>query len=297
MTSLYKKGKEMAKTINAGRILYLNKGVWDSAKTYFHLDMVNYNNIVYVCRVASTTQRPLSASGQLSPDWDKFIEQTAVAKATSQLAGILIVDGKTIGVDSNGVLSAIGADGSLMSYDNSESLLLNNIAQDAIDEVFKYLEDHCDESVDDNAGAHGIRYKDDELQKYNTDMNVWEVIRTGHDLVNSQADLDALDDTTESVIEASLFKTLLDKAKLPRSIIHVKTTNPVYMTGSTEVKVEYIPAFSGLIDPYVNFKKYYFNNAGKVDIEVWSVGAYNLTVNGTTSQVRVPSAGAYIETF
>jgi hypothetical protein len=68
-------------TTNLGRIGLVSRGTW-SAGTYKNLDVVSYNNSLYICKVTTTTDAPT-----VSASWDLYVSDSgAAASATAAAA-------------------------------------------------------------------------------------------------------------------------------------------------------------------------------------------------------------------
>ena len=89
--------------VNAGRILILAKGPWDSLTHYDMLDLVTYDNIAYLARQESVGVNPSTDTSYTY--WQPF--GSAAQIATTTTPGIVMPDGTTITVDNTGLISAV----------------------------------------------------------------------------------------------------------------------------------------------------------------------------------------------
>jgi len=89
--------------VNAGRILILAKGPWDSLTHYDMLDLVTYDNIAYLARQESVGVNPSTDTSYTY--WQPF--GSAAQIATTTTPGIVMPDGTTITVDGTGLISAV----------------------------------------------------------------------------------------------------------------------------------------------------------------------------------------------
>lgn len=88
--------------VNAGRILIIAKGAWDSLTSYEQLDLVTRNDTAYLARQGSVGVDP--ATDTAMTYWQPF--GTAVKIATTSVPGIVMPDGTTITIDETGLITA-----------------------------------------------------------------------------------------------------------------------------------------------------------------------------------------------
>jgi hypothetical protein len=88
--------------VNAGRILIIAKGAWDSLTSYEQLDLVTRNDTAYLARQGSVGVDP--ATDTAMTYWQPF--GTAVKVATTSVPGIVMPDGTTITIDETGLITA-----------------------------------------------------------------------------------------------------------------------------------------------------------------------------------------------
>ena len=67
-------------TTNLGRIGLVSRGTW-SAGTYKNLDVVSYNNSLYICKVTTTTDAPT-----VTASWDLYVSDSGAAASASNAA-------------------------------------------------------------------------------------------------------------------------------------------------------------------------------------------------------------------
>lgn len=89
--------------VNAGRILILAKGAWNSSTNYSQLDLVSYNSIAYLARQASVGVNPSTDTQMLY--WMPF--GSAASIATTSTPGLVMPDGQTITVTNTGLIKAV----------------------------------------------------------------------------------------------------------------------------------------------------------------------------------------------
>lgn len=89
--------------VNAGRILILAKGPWDSLTHYEMLDLVTYDGIAYLARQESVGQNPKNDITYTY--WQPFGSAAQIATTTNP--GIVMPDGTTITVDASGLITAV----------------------------------------------------------------------------------------------------------------------------------------------------------------------------------------------
>ncbi len=104
--------------VNAGRILIIPKGDWDSLTTYDMLDLVAYNGVAYIARQTNVGQNPSSDVSMTY--WQPFGTASAIATTTS--AGLVMPDGDTILVDSTGLIN-VNIDNNTIVYDSVNGYL------------------------------------------------------------------------------------------------------------------------------------------------------------------------------
>lgn len=88
---------------NAGRILILAKGAWESLTNYVQLDLVTRNGIAYIARRASVGVDP--ALDVSYTNWMPF--GSAAEIATTVSPGLVMPDGTSITVSNTGLISAV----------------------------------------------------------------------------------------------------------------------------------------------------------------------------------------------
>ena len=116
--------------VNAGRILIITKGTWDSLVSYEQLDLVTYNQIAYIARQASVGVNP--ANDTAMTYWQPF--GSAASIATTAAPGLVMPDGDTIKIDNTGLIW-VELDASDVDYDGSVSGLSATDVKTAIDQA------------------------------------------------------------------------------------------------------------------------------------------------------------------
>lgn len=104
--------------VNAGRILIIPKGDWDSLTTYDMLDLVAYNGVAYISRQSNVGQNPSTDVSMTY--WQPFGTASAIATTTS--AGLVMPDGDTISVDGTGLIN-VNIDNNTIVYDSVNGYL------------------------------------------------------------------------------------------------------------------------------------------------------------------------------
>lgn len=104
----------------AGRVLILPKGDYDASVTYEFLDLVNHNSSSWLAKKASQGIEPSDANSEF---WQKF-------------GSSFTVDGETITIDENGVISAVGGTADKVTYENESVADVTNV-KEALDKVFE----------------------------------------------------------------------------------------------------------------------------------------------------------------
>lgn len=85
---------------NAGRVSLVPKGAYNSATTYYPLDLVSYGDASWLCRQVCVGITPTDAAGAY---WQHF--GAAVGIADIYTAGIVRPDGITVEITSDGTIS------------------------------------------------------------------------------------------------------------------------------------------------------------------------------------------------
>lgn len=116
--------------VNAGRILIITKGTWDSLVSYEQLDLVTYNQIAYIARQASVGVNPANDTSMTY--WQPF--GSAASIATTAAPGLVMPDGDTIKIDATGLIW-VELDADAVDYDGSSSRLSATDVQNAIDQA------------------------------------------------------------------------------------------------------------------------------------------------------------------
>ena len=116
----------------AGRVAIVPKGDWSADATYKRLDAVTYNNTLYFAK----KEVPAGTATSNTEYWSKSIVGGAGAIATTEDAGIVKPDGKSMSVDESGPLS-INLDGTTITLDEAKNVIkLADTLKDAINGAF-----------------------------------------------------------------------------------------------------------------------------------------------------------------
>ena len=102
----------------AGRVAIVPKGDWSADVTYKRLDAVTYNNTLYFAK----KEVPAGTATSNTEYWSKSIVGGAGAIATTEEAGIVKPDGKSMSVDESGTLS-INLDGTTITLDEAKNVI------------------------------------------------------------------------------------------------------------------------------------------------------------------------------
>lgn len=116
----------------AGRVAIVPKGDWSADATYKRLDAVTYNNTLYFAK----KDVPAGTVTSNTEYWSKSIVGGASAIATTEDAGVVKPDGKSMSVDESGTLS-INLDGTTITLDEAKNVIkLADTLKDKIDGAF-----------------------------------------------------------------------------------------------------------------------------------------------------------------
>lgn len=102
----------------AGRVAIVPKGDWSADATYKRLDAVTYNNTLYFAK----KEVPAGTATSNTEYWSKSIVGGVGAIATTDEAGIVKPDGKSMSVDESGTLS-INLDGTTITLDEAKNVI------------------------------------------------------------------------------------------------------------------------------------------------------------------------------
>lgn len=102
----------------AGRVAIVPKGDWSANATYKRLDAVTYNNTLYFAK----KEVPAGTATSNTEYWSKSIVGGAGAIATTEEAGIVKPDGKSMSVDESGTLS-VNLDGTTITLDEAKNVI------------------------------------------------------------------------------------------------------------------------------------------------------------------------------
>ena len=102
----------------AGRVAIVPKGDWSADVTYKRLDAVTHNNTLYFAK----KNVPAGTVTSNTEYWSKSIAGGASAIATTEDAGVVKPDGKSMSVDESGTLS-INLDGTTITLDEAKNVI------------------------------------------------------------------------------------------------------------------------------------------------------------------------------
>ena len=102
----------------AGRVAIVPKGDWIADATYKRLDAVTYNNTLYFAK----KEVPAGTATSNTEYWSKSIVGSASSIATTEDAGVVKPDGKSMSVDESGTLS-INLDGTTITLDEAKNVI------------------------------------------------------------------------------------------------------------------------------------------------------------------------------
>ena len=102
----------------AGRVAIVPKGDWSADATYKRLDAVTYNNTLYFAK----KEVPAGTATSNTEYWSKSIVGGASAIATTEDAGVVKPDGKSMSVDESGTLR-INLDGTTITLDEAKNVI------------------------------------------------------------------------------------------------------------------------------------------------------------------------------
>lgn len=102
----------------AGRVAIVPKGDWSADATYKRLDAVTYNNTLYFAK----KEVPVGTATSNTEYWSKSVVGSASAIATTEDAGVVKPDGKSMSVDESGTLS-INLDGTTITLDEAKNVI------------------------------------------------------------------------------------------------------------------------------------------------------------------------------
>nr|DAW61224.1 MAG TPA: hypothetical protein [Caudoviricetes sp.] len=116
----------------AGRVAIVPNGDWSADATYKRLDAVTYNNTLYFAK----KEVPAGTATSNTEYWSKSIVGGVGAIATTEDAGVVKPDGKSMSVDESGTLS-INLDGTTITLDEAKNVIkLADTLKDKINGAF-----------------------------------------------------------------------------------------------------------------------------------------------------------------
>lgn len=116
----------------AGRVAIVPKGDWSADAAYKRLDAVTYNNTLYFAK----KEVPAGTATSNTEYWSRSIVGGVGAIATTEDAGVVKPDGKSMSVDESGTLS-INLDGTTITLDEAKNVIkLADTLKDKINGAF-----------------------------------------------------------------------------------------------------------------------------------------------------------------
>lgn len=284
--------------VNAGRILIIAKGEWNSLVNYEQLDLVSYDKIAYLARQASVGVNPSTDTSMTY--WQPFGSVSEIA--TTSKPGLVMPDGSTITIDTTGLIQATPGitnikDVSIVSLANKQVLRYNtstskweNVTLTGTDISYS------------NSSMSATNVKDalDELKTDATTMSGQISSKLGtSDIAN-----DLTQTTPGKVLDATQGKILSDditnKHKITTKTVDTTgwTTDTSSQSGTTLYKKTISLAHVYVDSPSVDIS----TSSGTGLPTVAQQEAYDLlqyaTVNGTTLTLyanAIPTATFYIQ--
>lgn len=284
--------------VNAGRILIIAKGEWNSLVNYEQLDLVSYDKIAYLARQASVGVNPSTDTSMTY--WQPFGSVSEIA--TTSKPGLVMPDGSTITIDATGLIQATPGitnikDVSIVSLANKQVLRYNtstskweNVTLTGTDISYS------------NSSMSATNVKDalDELKTDATTMSGQISSKLGtSDIAN-----DLTQTTPGKVLDATQGKILSDditnKHKITTKTVDTTgwTTDTSSQSGTTLYKKTISLAHVYVDSPSVDIS----TSSGTGLPTVAQQEAYDLlqyaTVNGTTLTLyanAIPTATFYIQ--
>lgn len=171
----------------AGRVAIVPKGDWSANATYKRLDAVTYNNTLYFAK----KDVPAGTVTSNTEYWSKSIVGGAGAIATTEDAGIVKPDGKSMSVDESGTLS-INLDGATITLDEAKNVIkLADTLKDKINGAFpaaNLINNLTTTEAGFGLDARQGKALDDKITEINGSLNDFPVIQFGEDAVNNNHD-------------------------------------------------------------------------------------------------------------
>lgn len=284
--------------VNAGRILIIAKGEWNSLVNYEQLDLVSYDKIAYLARQASVGVNPSTDTSMTY--WQPFGSVSEIA--TTSKPGLVMPDGSTITIDATGLIQATPGitnikDVSIVSLANKQVLRYNtstskweNVTLTGTDISYS------------NSSMSATNVKDalDELKTDATTMSG----QISNKLGTSDIANDLTQTTPGKVLDATQGKILSDditnKHKITTKTVDTTgwTTDTSSQSGTTLYKKTISLAHVYVDSPSVDIS----TSSGTGLPTVAQQEAYDLlqyaTVNGTTLTLyanAIPTATFYIQ--
>ena len=180
--------------VNAGRILIMSKGTWDSTVSYVQLDLVAYNGVAYLARQASVGVNPSTDASMTY--WQPFGSASQIATTTTP--GLVMPDDNTIKIAADGTIS-IPIDGATLKIDSVSGMLYAD--------VVSALSALSDVNVSSASNGQTLIYNSSTQKWENSNIAANTVVysntQSGLAATNAQAAIDEVEgrvDTAESGI-------------------------------------------------------------------------------------------------
>ena len=158
----------------AGRVAIVPKGDWSADVTYKRLDAVTYNNTLYFAK----KEVPVGTATSNTEYWSKSIVGGASAIATTEDAGVVKPDGKSMSVDESGTLS-INLDGTTITLDEAKNVIkLADTLKDKINGAFpaaNLINNLTTTEAGFGLDARQGKVLDDKITEINGSLNVFFV--------------------------------------------------------------------------------------------------------------------------
>lgn len=158
----------------AGRVAIVPKGDWSADAAYKRLDAVTYNNTLYFAK----KEVPAGTATSNTEYWSKSIVGGASAIATTEEAGIVKPDGKSMSVDESGTLS-INLDGTTITLDEAKNVIkLADTLKDKINGAFpaaNLINNLTTTEAGFGLDARQGKVLDDKITEINGSLNVFFV--------------------------------------------------------------------------------------------------------------------------
>lgn len=158
----------------AGRVAIVPKGDWSADATYKRLDAVTHNNTLYFAK----KDVPAGTETSNTEYWSKSVVGGASAIATTEDAGVVKPDGKSMSVDESGTLS-INLDGTTITLDEAKNVIkLADTLKDKINGAFpaaNLINNLTTTEAGFGLDARQGKALDDKITEINGSLKVYEI--------------------------------------------------------------------------------------------------------------------------